>query len=329
MARGGVTHTEVADARQRILHRGENPSIDAIRAELGHTGSKTTISRHLKTIEQRETARLNDEALLSQPIKHLISQLAEQLQQEAANTVEQAEQDHQSKISNLKQQLKALSEAQAVWQAEKTALQNQVCTLDAETIELGRRQKELQQENAVLNQSAIESDKLLQEKQQQIDSLEDKHRHNREAMAHYRASVKEQREQDQQHHETQVQQIRAEHRQLQQSMVLKQEELTKITGENTRLFTQLTEARKQVENVRAELRAEQREHRQISESRFKLESELETSRDKLSRCQEKATQVDELAGHIQRLEMELSIKNELLIQVTQKARKSNKDNQVD
>ncbi|WP_421705649.1 DNA-binding protein [Alloalcanivorax xenomutans] len=32
----------VEDARNRLLSRGAHPSIDAILAELGHTGSKTT-----------------------------------------------------------------------------------------------------------------------------------------------------------------------------------------------------------------------------------------------------------------------------------------------
>lgn len=42
MARGGINKALVQKARQAILARGENPSIDAIRVELGNTGSKTT-----------------------------------------------------------------------------------------------------------------------------------------------------------------------------------------------------------------------------------------------------------------------------------------------
>ena len=58
MARGGITQPLVEDARNRLLARGVHPSIDAIRAELGHTGSKTTISRHLKAIEAKESSQL-------------------------------------------------------------------------------------------------------------------------------------------------------------------------------------------------------------------------------------------------------------------------------
>ncbi len=46
MARSGIYKSEVVRARNKLLASGVNPSIDAIRAELG-TGSKTTIHRYL------------------------------------------------------------------------------------------------------------------------------------------------------------------------------------------------------------------------------------------------------------------------------------------
>jgi hypothetical protein len=50
MARGGVNKAVVQAARLAILARGENPSIDAVRIEMGNTGSKTTIHRYLKEL---------------------------------------------------------------------------------------------------------------------------------------------------------------------------------------------------------------------------------------------------------------------------------------
>ncbi len=41
MARGGINKAVVQTARLAILARGENPSIDAVRIEMGNTGSKT------------------------------------------------------------------------------------------------------------------------------------------------------------------------------------------------------------------------------------------------------------------------------------------------
>ena len=50
MARGGVNKALVSKARETLISRGENPPIDAIRVELGNTGSKSTIHRYLREI---------------------------------------------------------------------------------------------------------------------------------------------------------------------------------------------------------------------------------------------------------------------------------------
>ena len=42
MARVGVNKQVVQAARLAIIARGENPSIDAVRIEMGNTGSKST-----------------------------------------------------------------------------------------------------------------------------------------------------------------------------------------------------------------------------------------------------------------------------------------------
>jgi chromosome segregation ATPase len=67
-------------------------------------------------------------------------------------------------------------------------------------------------------------------------SLEEKHTHAREALEHYRQSIREQRDQDQHRHELQVQQLQAEMRQLRQGLVVKQEEVTRLIQEGVRLI---------------------------------------------------------------------------------------------
>ena len=51
MARGGVNLAVVQKARNSLLMRGVYPRIDAVRVEIGNTGSKTTIARYLKQLE--------------------------------------------------------------------------------------------------------------------------------------------------------------------------------------------------------------------------------------------------------------------------------------
>jgi hypothetical protein len=78
----------------------------------------------------------------------------------------------------------------------------------------------------------------LQDKDEQIRSLEEKHLHAREALEHYRNAVKDQREQEQRRHEGQVQQIQMELRQAQQSALVRQDEITQLHRDNERLLTE-------------------------------------------------------------------------------------------
>lgn len=80
----------------------------------------------------------------------------------------------------------------------------------------------------------------LGEKEQLIESLEEKHQHNREALQHYRDSVKEQREQDIRQHERQVQGLQVEIRNLNQTLSIKQTDITQLNKNNARLVTELS-----------------------------------------------------------------------------------------
>ena len=53
MARAGIYKSEVLRARDKLLAMGRNPSIDAVREELG-TGSKSTIHRYPKALAEEE-----------------------------------------------------------------------------------------------------------------------------------------------------------------------------------------------------------------------------------------------------------------------------------
>ncbi|MOA29618.1 hypothetical protein D3C78_1506430 [compost metagenome] len=67
-------------------------------------------------------------------------------------------------------------------------------------------------------------------------------------MEHYRQASKEQREQEQRRHEAQAQQLQLELRQMQQTLMIKQDELTQLNRDNARL---LTEARQQQKDLQA------------------------------------------------------------------------------
>ncbi|MBA6142966.1 MULTISPECIES: DNA-binding protein [Pseudomonas] len=236
MARGGINKVVVQQARQALIARGENPSIDAIRIELGNTGSKTTIHRYLKELNGQQPVAAEGGVALSEVLARMVGQLATQLQDEADLTIEQAE----STFTQQREQLQAqLESAQQALAAAHQQHQIDAAALAAESERMLSTQSTLQAEqlrSASLNQSLGELQLRLADKDEQIQSLEDKHRHARDALEHYRSASREQREQEQRRHEAQLQQLQVEVRQLQQGMIVKQDELTRLHRDNERLL---------------------------------------------------------------------------------------------
>ena len=79
MARSGIYKSEVVRARDALRAQGRHPSIDAIRVELGNTGSKATIHRYLKEIEEEEGGTGGTQVAVSEAIQDLVGRLAGRL----------------------------------------------------------------------------------------------------------------------------------------------------------------------------------------------------------------------------------------------------------
>ncbi|MBD2859271.1 DNA-binding protein [Spongiibacter sp. KMU-158] len=319
MARGGINKALVSNARETLISRGENPSIDAIRVELGNTGSKSTIHRYLREIEEEASARLDDETLLSQPIKELVGRLASVLRQEAQSLVEEHQTKHQNQVRSLTDRLQELENSLAntnnTLEAKERELKVVLSDLDA-----SKASEETLKANASkANQANEKLQVLLAEKQAQNESLEEKHRHNREAMEHYRQSVKDQREQDQRKHEHQVQQLQAEIRALNQTLSVKQGDITQLNKDNGRLVAELGATQKTLAKIEDEqrklttnldLKTEETDSLQTQLSELKDQSE---EIDKLKKLNEEllAWKAEALVS-IGKLETEISIKTDMM-----------------
>lgn len=244
MARGGINKAVVQRAREALLARGENPTIDAVRVALGNTGSKTTIHRYLKELEETDQRRQAPREHLTQELGELVGRLALRLKEEGDEYVQQA----QARFDLQKAVLEAeLAEAAKAHAALVQQFEIQAEALASESEQLATCRTSLQAEhtrNARLGQECSDLQLRVQEKDEHIRSLEDKHQHARDALEHYRQAVKEQRDQDQRRHEGQVQQVQVEVRQLQQSLIVKQDELMRLNRDNERMLVEARQARK-------------------------------------------------------------------------------------
>ena len=238
MARGGVNKAVVQIARTAILARGEHPSIDAVRIEMGNTGSKTTIHRYLKELDEIDSRRGAPQEQIGDELTELVARLAQRLQEQAQEPIDRARAHYEQLQVALQEQLNEAQQAQAQLQQQ---LEIQSNALSQETVNLESTRSMLQTEqtrNAALNQACSDFELHLKDRDEQIRSLEEKHLHARDALEHYRSAVKEQREQEQRRHEGQVQQIQMELRQAQQSALVRQDEITQLHRDNERVLSE-------------------------------------------------------------------------------------------
>jgi len=238
MARGGINLVLVRKAREALLSRGQNPSIDAIRIELGNTGSKTTIQRYLKEIDSHDPRPSASPSRLSDELTELVGKMLERLLEEGSEALAHERAAFEVEREAMNAQTSTLQGHLEQAHREITKLQSALQTQDEE---LKTVQSSLQTEitrNARISQSCSDLEVRVQEKDAQIESLEEKHAHAREALEHYRVAVKEQRDQDLNRHESQIYQMQQEVTLLQQTLMVKQEEATRMIRDNERLIAE-------------------------------------------------------------------------------------------
>lgn len=147
MARAGVYFSDVKRARDALVADGRHPSIDAVSAALGNTGSKTTIHKYLREIKAEEGGQ---KASVSDAIQALVTQLADQLQGEAATEVErvrvcmaelQSAHDHaqtaqELQLLDVRQALESASRQLALTEQDLAGLKEELTRLNKEAAAL-------------------------------------------------------------------------------------------------------------------------------------------------------------------------------------------------
>ncbi len=273
MARGGINKAVVQTARLAILARGENPSIDAVRIEMGNTGSKTTIHRYLKELDDSETRLTITEAPIDDELGELVSRLAQRLKEKAQEPIDLALAQFEQQKAALLTQLETLEEVHGQL---KQQFDIQAAALAEESAALQTASTSLQTEqtrNAGLSQACSDYELRINDKDDQIRSLEEKHLHARDALEHYRTAIKDQREQEQRRHEGQLQQVQAELRQAQQSALVRQDEITQLHRDNERLLIEHRVTMKELAALQEQARKDQAQQLKLSEQVSQIDSE--------------------------------------------------------
>jgi chromosome segregation ATPase len=309
MARAGLYRSDIQRARDALRAQGKHPSVDAVRVALGNTGSKTTIHRYLKELEEEEAQGLGAKVAVSEALQDLIGRLAGRLREEAETVVAEARQQFEAQLQERSQTLeRTRQEAVALGsqlQRTETALREEQTAHTAAQQALAAHLTEIAQ----LNERIAGLTTRLAEHETHVQSLEEKHQHAREALEHYRTSAKEQRDQEQRRHERQVQDLQLALRQANETLTGKNHELLQLNRDNSqwlerhrRLEGELAEVRQTVELQRQEadrLKLTAAEHRDL-QARWKqdvqaldqLRTELGNTSAKMARERERREQAE-------------------------------------
>jgi len=313
MARAGIYKSEVLRARAKLLAQGYHPSIDAIRAELGNTGSKSTIHRYLKEIEEEEGGAAGTKVAVSEAIQDLVGRLASRLHEESDARVAEAAAKHGALIAQRNETITALEKEAGAFRLQLEQGQQTLSDEQAQHEQTAASLRAESLERARLAQQVMDLQDRLKAEENHRQSLEEKHQHARESLEHFRQSAKDQREQEQRQHEQQLQYLQGEVRTLTQSLAKKQHEAIHAQQENGRLVKELSHAQSDLHRTQAELLTLKGIKDQYASSERHIEElgrrvvEQEVLIKDLTATQAtKDTQIERLTGQIRQLEVELA-----------------------
>ena len=208
MARAGINLVLVQQAKNALLARGVRPTIDAVRIELGNTGSKSTIQRYLKALSEQPSP--TPPPTLLEELQQLLAPVAERLQHAAHDAVA----DERNELTRDQMQYRNQRQLQL---ERLQQLQTSNSELNQQLSDQRQREHQLlaqQQRNAVelqrLQQAELGQAQLVAAQVEQLHSLEEKHRHARDALEHYQVQQQQLRERELQRHEAQLRQVQLE-----------------------------------------------------------------------------------------------------------------------
>ena len=243
MARAGIYKADVIRARNNLIARRRYPSIDAVRTELGDTGSKATIYRYLKEIEEEEGGSSAAKVAVSEALQSLVARLAERLHVEAEERIEALTTRHSAEQQRAKAELQVVQdEANAL----RLTLQQAHDALAAERTEHAAALERLRAETIVraqLEQQVSDVHDQLEAERKHHQSLDQKYQDARRSLEHFREAAKEQRDQGLRQHEQQVQYLQHELHKVGEALIGQQHAVASANQELARLANELGRAK--------------------------------------------------------------------------------------
>ncbi len=274
MARGGVYRTDVEKARRALLDQGKNPTIDGVRAELGNTGSRTTIHRYLRELEAEEALPTGTKVGVSDAIQALVQRLSEQLHAETDAVLAEQTANNALKVKNAESRTELATKESVELRHELQRTEQLLVDERTMHTETAAALQQARVQIAQLEERVAGHEQRAHEHETQLQSLEEKHRHARDSLEHFRTSSKEQRDREHRQHEQALEALQGELRNAGDQLAAKNADLLQLNRDNGRLTEQLTQAQqtlKGLERDQYQLQQELSELRPLSSRMSTLE----------------------------------------------------------
>jgi hypothetical protein len=247
MARPGVTYHEVSIIAQRLIAAGKNPTIDAIRIELG-TGSNSTLGAHLRTFKERQThtQQLATKESIPEELIAVIKGLWERVMNQSEEKIQTIQQETAMDITQLRQEVQSLLKSDADWQQQfqKANQERDVFAHEKSTLKQLLANSKI--EAAAMTEKLNGLEQKVAEKQIRVDELHKQQKQTQANLEHYRTASLEQRTSDQQRFDQQQ-------KLSEQAILQMNQKLAQSCEENLMLQKQSQKIIYENENLKSEL----------------------------------------------------------------------------
>ncbi|MFD1216668.1 DNA-binding protein [Microbulbifer celer] len=292
MARTGVGYIDIVNAAEALKERGEEPTVDRVRTELG-TGSKSTIAPLLKRWRAEAEGANVDTGGLPRELVDALKSLYESVQAQSAQEIQQAREECEEAVGNLEREL---AQVKSTLSERTQSLENVEQKLQASTEEGEELQRQLNQVRSALEKSEYQREEgsaRIVELKAAVSELKAENRDVREHFEHYQQRTAEDRQQERDQARLAAEQARSQMANLSDQLALTNRKLTE------------SEAQLELERQRIRELDGERQHWQERDSAHKSEIKALKGRqaDLQRQLEEKTTELASAQDKVSALQM--------------------------
>lgn len=211
MARAGILYSQVAAAASKLAGEGKNPTVDTVRAALGATGSKSTITPMLKRWKEEHAGTVAEAASgLPAAIVQAVREVYDGLRADATAALERALLVHRDEIKGAQAESAQLRAQVATLTGERTALATELGHAQGEA---ARLRGELHTHSVQLTSARVENTGLaerLADRAAEVATVNQQLTHARTQFEHYQEANAAQRKEERQSFERRITQLESE-----------------------------------------------------------------------------------------------------------------------